>query len=653
MKSIFRTLYFICLFLTIPLVQADTIKSVLMPGRVIQGHIKEEDNCENCHKHFDKEAQSTLCADCHKDIRKDIADKRGFHGNAQNKKECKECHTEHKGRDADIINLNEKTFKHDLTDYPLKGAHTDDKVVCKDCHKPKIKYRDAPSACIGCHKKDDKHKNTLGDKCADCHIEKNWKEIKFNHDKSDFPLKGAHADEVKVKCNDCHKDTKFKETPKECYACHKQDDKHKGLFGSKCETCHVEKDWKTTHFDHALEGHFALKGAHASSKCESCHKAFKEDLPKTCIGCHRNDDKHKGTLGNKCESCHNERTWDISNFDHSKTDFPLKDKHRKVKCEECHTTGLKFEKVAKDCLSCHKKDDTHKGKFGEKCETCHDAKDWKKSTFDHDRDTKYKLKDKHIKVKCESCHKGNLYTEKLTTDCNSCHKSDDPHKMVFGSKCETCHSERDWKVTSFDHTRDTKYVLKGKHIPAKCESCHKPAPASKKLETTCIACHLADDVHKGSEGKDCKKCHTEVTWKVKDFDHNKTKFPLLGKHGPVECKQCHITGDFKNAKSDCFSCHKQDDIHKQRLGTLCEDCHNARDWGVWDYDHAKRANYKLEGGHSKVECLACHQQIFVGKVKQSKTCISCHQDDDVHERSFGMQCERCHVVKSFREVKIR
>ena len=651
MQKTLRLLFALLLLLSTQSVLADNLKTVLMPGKLIQGHIKQEEVCENCHKPFDKAAQSTLCADCHKDVKKDIAEKRGFHGKQEAKKECKECHTDHKGRGADIVNLNEKTFKHNQTDYPLKGAHAEDKVNCKDCHKPKVKWRDAPGTCIGCHKKDDKHKNSLGDKCADCHSEKNWKEIKFDHNKSDFPLKGAHAIEDKVKCNDCHKDTRFKETPKDCFSCHKKDDKHKSLFGTKCESCHEEKDWKTTHFNHEADGHFALKGAHNTAKCEACHKAFKEDLPKTCIGCHRSDDVHKGSLGEKCESCHNERTWNTSNFDHDKTKFPLRDKHR-TKCESCHKTGQKFEKVPMDCMSCHAKDDVHKGRYGVKCQDCHDAKDWKKPTFDHDRDTKYKLKDKHKAAKCDSCHKGDLYKDKLKTDCYSCHKADDVHKMAFTSNCEKCHSERAWKTTSFDHTRDTKYVLKGKHIPAKCESCHKPAPAPQKLPSTCYECHQADDVHKGSEGKNCEKCHSETTWKVKDFDHNKTKFALLGKHISVECKKCHDKGSFKEAKSDCWSCHKKDDVHKQRLGTLCADCHNARDWKIWDYDHTKRANYKLEGGHSKVACEDCHTRIFTGKVFASRSCVSCHADDDIHEGGFGQQCERCHVVSAFKNVKV-
>ena len=74
----------------------DSANDLLMPGQVIQGHVKLEGECSNCHKPYDKAAQPGLCKDCHKDIAKDIADKHGFHGLMKEEKPCKECHTEHK-----------------------------------------------------------------------------------------------------------------------------------------------------------------------------------------------------------------------------------------------------------------------------------------------------------------------------------------------------------------------------------------------------------------------------------------------------------------------------------------------------------------------------------------------------------------------------
>ena len=150
---------------------AESLESAIMPGKVIQGHAKYEDECKNCHKRFDKAGQNKLCMDCHKEVGKDVEQKKGFHGRQPADKECRECHTEHKGRTAKVVNLNEKTFKHGETDFALKGGHAAEKVKCEDCHKPKVKWRDAPHLCVDCHKKDDDkaHKGNLGKDCAKCH----------------------------------------------------------------------------------------------------------------------------------------------------------------------------------------------------------------------------------------------------------------------------------------------------------------------------------------------------------------------------------------------------------------------------------------------------------------------------------------------------
>ena len=112
---------------------ADTLESVMMPGKVIHGHLKWEDDCKQCHKKFDKEGQNQLCKDCHKDINKDVAQKKGFHGKLKESRNCVECHTEHKGRNAQIAPINEKTFKHSQTDFDLKGVHADaTKTECKE-----------------------------------------------------------------------------------------------------------------------------------------------------------------------------------------------------------------------------------------------------------------------------------------------------------------------------------------------------------------------------------------------------------------------------------------------------------------------------------------------------------------------------------------
>ncbi|HEX9625666.1 MAG TPA: hypothetical protein VGA00_01880 [Acidiferrobacterales bacterium] len=503
----------LCFGLGAAAASGQSLESVLMPGKVIEGHADLERDCKNCHVRFDKSAQNGLCLDCHKDVSRDVAQHQGYHGRLK-EQDCRVCHTDHKGRNVNIAPLDEKKFDHRLTDFPLAGGHVKPAVVCRDCHKAGVKFREAKSDCVACHKKDDKHKGSLGPDCASCHVDRDWKEVRFDHSKTHFPLRGKHRD---VECKDCHKDPGFKNTPTQCIACHRKDDTHKTRFGSKCESCHTERDWQQLRFDHDRD-----------------------------------------------------------------TKYPLRGKHRVAKCTSCHTGFLYKEKTPTTCIACHRKDDEHQGRFDEKCESCHLEKDWRAIRFDHDRDTKYPLRGKHARVKCTDCHKGFLYKE--------------------------------------------------------------------KTETRCYACHLKDDKHKGQQGKDCGQCHNERAWTDTLFDHGLTRFPLLGKHVRVKCKECHATPRFKDAGIECVACHKKDDTHKRRLGSRCEDCHNARDWKLWAFDHDRRTHFKLDGGHKGLSCVACHKRPVDGRPSLSSQCASCHDVDDVHDGSFGKQCARCHESSSWKKV---
>ncbi|MEK7272284.1 MAG: hypothetical protein AAB047_00505, partial [Nitrospirota bacterium] len=695
----------------------------------------------------------------------------------------------HKGREENIAPINESTFDHTHTNFALTGVHADPKKTeCKACHKPKIKYRDAPSECLACHRKDDVHKGNFGETCATCHTATNWKEIIFDHGRdTKYPLRDKHQS---AKCESCHTGHLYKDKLKtDCYSCHKKDDYHKGVFGQKCETCHGEKDWKTSPFNHDKDTKYPLLGKHKTTKCESCHKVpvAKEKTPTACYACHKKDDKHEDALGRACEQCHTEKEWkDTHLFDHNKTKFPLLGKHEKVDCKGCHP-DRKYRPTPLTCHACHKKDDVHKGDYGEKCQACHTDRTWKEITFNHDRDTKFALREKHRNVTCRGCHAGHLYNDKLKTDCGSCHRRDDIHNAVFGVKCETCHSEKTWKSSSFNHDRDTKYLLlgahelvtceechrvpvakektptacqvchrkedkhkgafgdqcetchrekswklirfdhdrntkyplngkhrtttctschkgllykdktptdcvachqkddkhkgslgsvcgdchneqkwkdilfdhdrqtkyslRGKHVGLACDSCHKGHVYKDKTSTECYACHKKDDKHKGQEGQQCETCHREASWKAVSFAHDKARFPLRGQHDILDCRKCHKSLLFRDAPVDCVGCHAKEDVHKQRFGTQCETCHTARDWKLWDFDHDARTKFKLDGGHKKVECYDCHHKPMKGKLVTSNTCNSCHKNDDKHEGGFGPQCDQCHTTSLWKTIK--
>ena len=297
-----------------------------MPGEVISAHADFEAECEQCHLSFDKKGQNQLCLSCHdhENISKDIAKGTGFHGRLTNVKniECNTCHTDHRGRNADVVGLITATFDHAKTDFPLKGRHASQD--CKACHIDDKEYHQAPSQCFDCHKKADPHKGRLGKKCSTCHDEKSWSPKEFNHDKeTDYKLLGKHK---KISCNACHVNQKYEKTPKDCYACHYVNDIHNGAQGKKCGACHAEKDWADVAFDHEKETKFPLKWNHSELSCVSCHVggSFEKELKTDCYSCHKQDDQHKGQYGNKCSSCHTEKSWDSVKFRHDRdTDYSL------------------------------------------------------------------------------------------------------------------------------------------------------------------------------------------------------------------------------------------------------------------------------------------------------------------------------------------
>ncbi|MDH5221539.1 MAG: cytochrome C [Betaproteobacteria bacterium] len=557
-----------------------SLESVLSPGPLAEAHARAEGECRNCHVPFDRAAQNALCLDCHKEVGVDLREHRGYHGRIA-PQPCRACHTDHRGRGAKIVQLDERAFDHGKTDFALRGAHAEPKLECRACHPPKKKYREAPGRCVDCHAKQDVHKGRLGAQCADCHAESDWKKTRFDHGKTRFPLRGKHAP---VKCASCHKSSNFKEAPVTCIGCHRADDKHKARYGQKCETCHSDQGWKLLAFDHDKDTHFALRGRHRAVQCDSCHTGdlYRDKLQATCIACHRKDDRHKGSLGTACGDCHSERDWKVGRFDHAKTRFPLLGRHAAVKCDSCHKSAV-FKDVPGTCIGCHRKDDRHKGALGENCASCHGERSWKESRFDHAK-TAFPLLGSHARVRCESCH------------------------------------------------RDTNY---------------------RRTPKDCFGCHRQDDVHEGQLGTRCDACHDAGTWKKARFDHGRTRFPLLGGHLVVPCAKCHAGKRYKDAKPACVSCHARDDVHKRRLGPACETCHNARAWRSWDFDHARRARFALDGAHARLKCEGCHRAPVDGAPRLAASCASCHAGDDVHDGGFGRQCEKCHVTSSFKTIRRR
>lgn len=135
--------------------------------------------------------------------------------------------------------------------------------------------------------------------------------------------------------------------------------------------------------------------------------------------------------------------------------------------------------------------------------------------------------------------------------------------------------------------------------------------------------------------------------------HDKTNFPLVGKHRTVSCGECHLAGVLKGTPTECESCHwnrKKDDRYSLQLGIHCGECHTPLDWKklkphVWD--HEIRTGYRLQGAHRFLDCFSCHQSRQLVPIPQ--TCVSCHlndynnsKDPDHRSAGFSTDCETCH-----------
>lgn len=146
------------------------------------------------------------------------------------------------------------------------------------------------------------------------------------------------------------------------------------------------------------------------------------------------------------------------------------------------------------CANCHS---------GDNCVKCHESK-----------------KDINKQVKTERTE------EEVHNQCSSCHNID---------ACQKCHKESE--MGPFNHGRSTGWNLSSYHSNLACSKCHGSSVPFKKLDNNCSSCHK--NFVKGT------------------FDHKVTGIVLSEVHADLECKDCHIDGNFAKTP-ECKSCHEND-----------------------------------------------------------------------------------------------
>ena len=560
MRTLNSTLIASWLALFVTLVSAVSLSAQISPGPLSKAHqsLSGSTQCTSCHV-VGKGSAVLDCQGCHTEIAREISAGSGWHGKLANREDCAKCHSEHNGEDFHLIHWipSKESFDHTQTGYPLQGKHAG--IACNQCHnaahissaiRPQIKIKDLNQSflglspdCVTCHQ--DPHHGQLGQNCSQCHNFVDWKAAtRFDHNKTNFPLTGLHA---QVACQKCHTAAapgghpRFTGIPfAKCIDCHT--DPHRGAFPQSCETCHTTATWKKIRagqqFDHS-KTRYPVLGKHVQVECTQCHAGgnFKKPVAfARCSDCHTHD-PHGGQFSERkdkgeCSACHTVDGWSPSLFgvkEHSFSPYPLEGKHANVACEKCHKPAgpaTRYKIAYAGCLDCHH--DAHAGQFAavpyqNRCEECHTVKGFHPSTFtitQHQK-THYPLAGAHLAVTCSECHTG--VSKEFATNvapfhfsdrsCTGCHK--DPHHGEFNRQmaerrldgaakgCEACHNVKSWTdLPSFDHSK-TSFPLVGAHAKVQCEECHKPEQSVGKLTeatfksapTACSGCHA--DPHAG------------------------------------------------------------------------------------------------------------------------------------------------------------
>ena len=165
-------------------------------------------------------------------------------------------------------------------------------------------------------------------------------------------------------------------------------------------------------------------------------------------------------------------------------------------------------------------------------------------------------------------------------------------------------------------------------------------------------------------GKDfkisCNTCHSSKSWtldkELYSFDHSKTRLSLLGQHKELNCKICHPTLVFSEAKtkSDCNDCHT--DIHGQSVGINCANCHTPDSWIVNNITQIhQQSRFPLVGVHNIADCIKCHQSESLHRFDVlGVECVDCHRDNYMATTSpnhananFSTECSQCHFIYAY------
>jgi hypothetical protein len=341
-------------------------------------------------------------------------------------------------------------------------------------------------------------------------------------------------------------------------------------------------------------------------------------------------------------------------FNHATTGFMLDGVHARLRCEDCHKTGVPSRGLPRDCNSCHIQGGVRASTFqlanhipnfpGQTCQDCHTQNSWTPARMRHTN---------AMQSQCVRCHNGVQAPAKpathlpTTASCDACHTPGAwtpvkrmEHDGTSVGRCSTCHNGR---------------TALGKptfHVPTndQCDTCH----------TSTVTFRDARYTHDPSSWGKCAQCHNGQTAKGRTPTHIPT--------GTTQCDSCHtnqiaftaVSMNHTGMTGRCSTCHggayvsenaQTKPVTHTPTNAQCDSCHTSTvSWATSTMNHAALSP------PATGRCSTCHTPGGTGlskptpHVPTSLQCDNCHKNTNPggfrpaqmdHTGTSG-QCATCH-----------
>lgn len=177
------------------------------PGDLSQAHAFLDHNCNACHTPV-KGVEAANCIVCHANNAALLSRQpTAFHADIGS---CRECHTEHQGRDTRGTQMDHAALASIGLRQLVHSAKTDDAAALTTARlaqwlgkapsiheaalvNPHLSPRELTLQCATCHQNDDRHFGLFGNDCSACHQTARWTVPAFRH-----PSSGSRD------CAQCH-----------------------------------------------------------------------------------------------------------------------------------------------------------------------------------------------------------------------------------------------------------------------------------------------------------------------------------------------------------------------------------------------------------------------------------------------------------------